>query len=357
MTSIVGGVGLAGRLRELRVDRSLTQPVVAKALGVSVPLVSAWEHGKYLPSAEHVEAYARLFAAEPPAAARRLSVPDFEQLSGPDRGRYDELLTELVTLRGGSESTSRALSPPAWSPLQFPAGQAITIVSSERSAEFRDRLPYSDPSDPNYVKSYQYGDLDALLELYGYVRALNPDSRVEIGVPSRLTIDDRTAHLIVLGGIDFNAVTVAVLDDLTTHEKVPVVQSERATDDDEGAFTVRTSAGEKQTFRPKLVQHGNRTLLAEDVALFVRSKNPYNRDRSVTLCNGMYGRGTYAIVRALTDSKIKDRNAAYLYDRFEGKKTKTYSILCRVKVVANEIVVPDWTLDEFRLHEWPEAKE
>jgi hypothetical protein len=67
----------------------------------------------------------------------------------------------------------------------------------------------------------------------------------------------------------------------------------------------------------------------------------------------MYSRGSYGVVRALTDPKIQERNAAYINRRFSS--ADTYSIVSRVKIVANEVVVPDWTLDEIRLHEWPEA--
>ena len=91
----------------------------------------------------------------------------------------------------------------------------------------------------------------------------------------------------------------------------------------------------------------------EDVAQFLRAPNPYNRRRTLTFFNGMFSRGSYEIVRALTDSKIQERNAAYLSHRF--RNVDTYSIVCRVKIVASEVVVPDWTVSEIRLHEWPEA--
>jgi hypothetical protein len=81
----------------------------------------------------------------------------------------------------------------------------------------------------------------------------------------------------------------------------------------------------------------------------------YNRERTLTFFTGMYSRGSYGAVRALTDPKIQERNAAYIASRFAG--AQTYSIVSRVKIVANEVVVPDWTLDEIRLHEWPEAEE
>ena len=88
----------------------------------------------------------------------------------------------------------------------------------------------------------------------------------------------------------------------------------------------------------------------EDVALFARAINPFNRKRTVTICNGMYGSGTYGAVRALTDERFRDRNAEYVHDRFAA--SESYSILTRVKVLDGVALTPDWTIPENRLYEW-----
>ncbi|BFU45793.1 helix-turn-helix domain-containing protein [Krasilnikovia sp. MM14-A1004] len=345
------GTRLARRLRELRVTGwpggSLTQPMLGRALGVSVPLISSWEKGRSVPPVPRLEAYARLFATARTTADGRPRTPPADRLSDGEQDTYRLLLTQLMDLRAAAEHTSG--SGPARSPLQFPTGQAITIVSSELSGPARQRLPYSDPIDPDFVKAYQYADLDSLIELYGYVKGANPANPVHIGVPSKLTLEHRNAHLIVLGGIDYNPVTADILKDLI---EVPVAQRERATDADAGAFTVRTGTHRRE-FRPQIVERAGHRVLKEDVALFLRTPNPYNRERTATLCNGMFSRGTFGVVRALTDSFIQNRNNEFLAERFQ--EHETYSILCRVKVVAHEIVVPDWTVDDIRLHEWPEA--
>jgi hypothetical protein len=72
----------------------------------------------------------------------------------------------------------------------------------------------------------------------------------------------------------------------------------------------------------------------------------------VTMFNGAFGRGTYGAVRILTDARFRDRNADYLMQRFAGD---TYSILARVRIVMREVVTPDLTVDDTRLHEWPDA--
>ena len=64
-----------------------------------------------------------------------------------------------------------------------------------------------------------------------------------------------------------------------------------------------------------------RKILLEDVALFARAVNPFNRKRFVTICNGMYGRGTYGAVRALTDERFRDRNMEYIQARVRKQRS------------------------------------
>jgi hypothetical protein len=70
----------------------------------------------------------------------------------------------------------------------------------------------------------------------------------------------------------------------------------------------------------------------------------------VTICNGMYGRGAYGAVQALTDSLFRDRNAEYLQEAFGG--SNAFCILSRVTVEDGRTLTPDWTLPETRLFEW-----
>ena len=49
--------------------------------------------------------------------------------------------------------------------------------------------------------------------------------------------------------------------------------------------------------RPLLEKTGNGEVLLEDVALFAHMVNPFDRNRTATICSGMYGRGTYGVVR------------------------------------------------------------
>jgi hypothetical protein len=341
---------LADRLRELRTGgwagQSLTQMRLSRALGVSVPLVSSWEHGTPPPD-ERIDAYARLFARAGTALNGKPQLPAEGELDDAERASYVKLRRELLALRDHADGSSTVVT--ATSPLQYPPGEAITIVCSELPERLRSQFGWARSHHPDYIESYKYADLDALIELLPYVRWLNPVNPVTVGIVPELSTDDLTAHLIALGGVDFNEVTAAALSDL---EHVPVKQLLRPSDDDTGGFSVGGNQ-RRRDLKPKLIREDGNTTLKEDVAHFLRAPNPYNHARTLTSFNGMYSRGSYGVVRALTDPKIQERNAAYIARRFQP--ADTYSIVCRVKIVANEIVVPDWTRDDIRLHEWPEA--
>jgi hypothetical protein len=70
----------------------------------------------------------------------------------------------------------------------------------------------------------------------------------------------------------------------------------------------------------------------------------------VTICNGMYGRGSFGAVRALTDERFRDRNRDYIQARFAS--SEAFCILTRVTVENTVTLTPDWTLPETRLFEW-----
>jgi hypothetical protein len=115
-------------------------------------------------------------------------------------------------------------------------------------------------------------------------------------------------------------------------------------------FEVTGEDGRKVPHHPQFEESGGRTILREDVALFARAVNPFNQKRFVTICNGMYGRGTYGAVRALTDERFRDRNAEYIQDR--SANSEAFCILTRVTVENGVTLTPDWTLPETRLFEW-----
>jgi hypothetical protein len=356
---------LARRLRTLRTEtwpgRRVKQGDLAEVIHASPPLISSWESGKALPPPERLRAYATFFATERSVSRRPYRLINEAQLTEDERVRRDELFRELTVLRDGvhgrhvpaqQQPTSANADPYAESQWRFPLDQDITVVCSALPQYKLNPMPFTDPDSPDYVNTYRFGDLDALLELYGHIRAANPMNRVRIRTPAEVRDDDYTSHLVLLGGVDWNSITAELLHQLD----LPVRQLVREDDLVPGGFTIDKD-GKEILFSPTLRKVRNKEtdvekeVLVADVAHFFRAVSPLNEKRTVTICNGNYQRGTLGAVRALTDPRFRDRNEAHLRARFAGKAT--YSILSRVRVVLGKVITPQWTNDDEVLHEWP----
>lgn len=263
-----------------------------------------------------------------------------------------ELKRELTHLRSAALRATTAPAEPgrvsavneslASGPWRFEDEDVITIVCGQISQQMMKQIPYADIDKPDYIELLTYSELDSLFELHGHLRATNPTSQVNLRLAQILAPDDLTSHLAALGGTDWNTLTSSMLEKL----ELPVRQVADWKTEGGQYFEVNDN-GTTIRHRPVLDEE---TTLREDVALFARAVNPYNRERTVTICNGMYGRGTFGTVRALTDARFRERNAEYLRSRFG--ESGTYCILTRVPVVNGVTVTPDWTTDEYRLFEW-----
>ena len=227
---------------------------------------------------------------------------------------------------------------------RFGNGEPFTIICAQLPAEMRAIIPYADPTSPDYIALYTYADLDTLFEIHGHVRFVNPASQVDLRAAGQLMPDDYTTHLVSLGGVDWNLATRSVLD----HLRLPVEQVAR--DTTEGSYFEVDGGDGKVRHAPRLENSAERQVLREDVALFARATNPYNRERTVTICNGMYGSGTLGAVRALTDVRFRVRNAEYVETRFAH--SDSFCILTRVTVENGVPLTPDWTIAKNRLFEW-----
>ena len=75
----------------------------------------------------------------------------------------------------------------------------------------------------NFNKLQQYGDLDALIELYGHLRAENPTLDVFHRATGEVVSDDLSSHVVLLGGIGWNPVTRRFQNSLG---QVPITQIE-----------------------------------------------------------------------------------------------------------------------------------
>lgn len=343
------GQTLADRLKALRVTgmggRSITQRQLAEAFSAeekaSGPLISAWENNT-IPPANRIEAYATFFATERSVASHPYRVLAISELTSEELGRREELLGELSTLRSAAITFTNAPTDSLW---HFQSDHNITIICPLLPEEYRHNLPYADPDSPDFVNLYRFTDLDALVELYGHIRAVNPVNKVNISTAAEASADLFSAHLIALGGVDWNQVT----RDLLHWIKVPVRQVARDLPTDIGGFKVGEGKGDK-TFAPVVREAGSHLELVEDVAHFYRGPNPFNSRRTVSICNGMYGRGVLGAVRGLTDPRFRDRNEEYVRKNLGSEQ---FSVVSRVLIVSGEVMTPDWTRRDIRLHEWP----
>jgi hypothetical protein len=346
-------------LRALREDhwvgRKITQPQLARALGgVSVPLISSWESQAHprIPPLSRLDAYAALFATPRSFDADACGPLDQADMSDEERQQMDELKRELRQLRNAAlraddtapeiRGVQESINATPW---RFEDGGIITIVCAQMPRHMLEKIPYTSVDDPDYIELHTYSELDSLFELHGHVRAANPASHVYLRTAGKLEPDDYHTHLAVLGGVDWNVET------RMTQEKLELPVRQVADWDTEGEQYYEVDEnGTKTRHSPVLRQEGDRMILQEDVALFVRAVNPFNRRRTITICNGMYGRGTYGAVRALTDANFRDRNSDYVRSRFSG--CEAYCVLMRVPIVHGATTTPDWTLSDHMLFEW-----
>ncbi|GIJ50717.1 hypothetical protein Val02_76030 [Virgisporangium aliadipatigenens] len=358
---------LGQRLRDLRESHwpgfALTQAQLARVLSsvksITPPVISSWENDSKLPPPERLEAYATFFCTRRSIEEGTPRLIDEPDLSESERQERRRIHAELTALRDDASLHPAPPPPPVGSapdPLgtfwQFDDDLPVNIVCAPLPEAMYQKMPFNDPSDPEFVEAYRFTDLDALIELHGHIRAVNPTSDVRIRLASELTADRITEHLVLLGGVDWNTVTREVLQRI----RMPLHQFARPDDDpiSGGGFEV-VDADPPKRFEPMLADDPNAPLgktLAWDVAHLFRTQNPFNQRRTVTICNGAFGRGTYGAVRALTDAKFRNRNEGYLRQRFQ--EAETFSILMRVDIVASVVLTPDWTKgSETCLHEWP----
>ena len=370
---------LAHRLRLLREhglhERKITQPELARALGdgkpLSVPLISSWESqtNPRIPPLVRLAGYAALFATARSFQTNPPRLLTDVEMSDEERRVMAELKQELMHLRNdalratpsapSTVQTNAVLESLDNGPWRFADGNTITIVCAQWPQHMLDRMPYTEVDDPDYIDLLNYSELDALFELHGHLRAANPANQVNLRIASKLSSDDYTSHLVPLGGVDWNSATSSALRRLG----LPVTQVADWSTPDGQYFDVEVN-GKSVKHRAVLDRTSNwdaagqpvsaaaeKGILLEDVALFARAVSPFNRKRTVTICNGMYGRGTYGAVRALTDERFRDRNAEYLRSRFEG--CEAYCILTRVRIEGGATLTPDWTTGEYTLFEWP----
>jgi transcriptional regulator with XRE-family HTH domain len=350
---------LGRRLRELRERQfpgvTITQRALGKALGgtkpVSPPAISSWEKGTAVPSELRITAYATFFSTSRSVEGGSTRLLRDDELDANELAERDVLKRELLSLRARALNGAQAPAVPESSlalggPWHFGDGRPIRIVCGEVPGEQRN--PEATPTHPQfeYGELYSFSSIDALFELFGHIRAANPRSDVRVLKEREVEPDDLVGHLVVLGGVDWNPFARRLPELLP---EFPIKQISDGKDPRNAYFEVSVR-DETRKHSAVLSADGE---LVYDVGLFVRSPNPANQERTLTICNAMYSVGTLGVVRTLTDVSFRDRNEEYLKERFPD--SDAYGLLMRVLVFnGNEAVTPDWTVEGNRLHEWPD---
>lgn len=350
---------LAVRLKELRETRFAGVKITQRALGkvlrsskpLSAPLISSWEKGTAVPAKRWIAAYATFFGSSRSVEGGQFRLLREDDLTEGELSERAVLERELLSLRTVALNSGPAGPGPDFTsalrgPWHFSDGQPVTIVCAEVPT---DQLAGATPTHPTlaYGELYKFASIDALFELHGHIRAANPNSDVFVRKVSELERDDYTTHLVVVGGVDWNALARRLPRLLP---KVPIVQVSPGDDPRQAYFEVDDGT-RKVRHKADVTDKG---ILLSDVGQFLRVPNPFNVERTLSVCCGLYSVGTYGAVRALTDKEFRDRNAQYVSNRFAG--SDSYSMLMTVLVLdGDEAVTPDWTLADTRLHEWPDA--
>ena len=215
-------VHFALRLRKLREDAHLTQSQLASIFSVENQVgaasISSWENQRR-PSPvpeSRLEPYARLFSAPSPEATGKLALVPVDKLDPSHAAACDDLFDELHdlwdTARGGSASlpNGRDSGFRSWF---FDDGGPAVIVAPDAPPDARS--PLASTGNPNYTALLEYADLDALIELYGHIRAENESTfPVWFTKASRVEANDLSGHLVLLGGIGWNTLTRQLLRSL-----------------------------------------------------------------------------------------------------------------------------------------------
>ena len=140
-----------------------------------------------------------------------------------------------------------------------------------------------------------------LIELYGHLCRENPTLEISHKLASEVVQNDYGAHVILLGGIGRNRITRrmgAVLG------QVPIEQIEVTDLPGGDVFQIEAGDGVKSFDYPESEELGERSELVADVAYVARFRNPFQFDRTLTMCNGIHSRGVLGAVSCFTDATV-----------------------------------------------------
>ena len=342
---------LALQLRYLRIehwaDSKLTQLTLAGALSqqgsLSSATVASWESrtAPKLPPRERVAAYAQFFATRRSLGPPPTLVPP-DDFTPEEHAAHQALLDKLLQLhsaaRGGALSEEPIAARRSW---HFADSGPLTLVCAKLPQ--KEAGTFADPSNPNYTQLAGFGDLDAMVELHGHLRAENPSMGVFYKAAPDVKADDLSGHIVIIGGIGWNDVMKRLID----LSRLPVRQEEDPAVQTGEIFLTQGGKGQQKYLPQWSPQTG---ALMEDVGLLVRMPNPLNSNRTITMCNGIHSRGVLGAARTLTDARLRESNEQYIARNFPDNQ---FGILMRVQVIEGETLTPDYHTEGTVLYQWP----
>ena len=337
---------LAERLRDLREREHLTQKQLARLLGgaeaLSIATISLWEkpNSGRLPPVPRIEAYSRLFCTTRSFEGDRTRLLRSNELTEQERERATELYNELIALRERAQSTNH--SAPARSQRStiwhFPDLISVSIVCSDAV----DPPPYAQGSHLNYSRYAKYADLDALVEVFGQVKADNPERMIRILPTARLAQDFALNHLILIGGAASDAASLFSQDiPLPTPEEIPGTGPV--------TYLFNCTVGE-ETREFRSVWDKEEKTLVQDVGLIARSPHPIIPGGTVTLLSGITSRGVHGAALCFIDSHLRDTNERYLQSAFGN--VDSFCILMNIPVHNDGALPPNLWRENSSLYEW-----
>jgi len=343
---------LASRLKQLRAQSPrLTQRKLADAFSAEESLspatVSSWEslRSPKLPPEHRIREYARFFATPRSILSKQPKLFSLNDLDQDEKNAYEKLAAELLRLRSAADGDSPGEKPTFNRSWHFRDGGRVTFVCALLPDDMIGE--FGDPENPNYTELQTYADADALIELFGHIRAENPAATVHFKTPRDVEPDELTGHVILLGGVVWNEIT-GILSEMTD---LPIRQVNDPSLNSGEIFVADVEGGERP-FWPKWADDNERVLM-EDIGLLARVPNPLNESRTLTICNGIHSRGVYGAARALTDAEMRDGNEEFISTNFGDGRS--FAILMSVKVIKNKAMTPDLNGRNVVLYKWPEG--
>ena len=354
-----GRVALARTLRDLRRDRwpgrTVPQRALAEAFGTAKPLslslISSWENvsNPTVPPIGRLLDYARFFATERSLVDGHGRLLPDDQLDEDERAARQTLYEQLLALRTDStDGLGATAAPPLRYDWQYPPGSVIRIICGrlgfDENSPRNFRHPDTRTESFNYTELLTFANLDALVELFGHIRSVNPENDVQFIREDRYIPPDLLAnHLILLGNIRLNQLS----EQLSTKAGLPIRQRSDPRFEGEGEIFEVVDGSDKIEYLPRVPGKS----LDEDVGLFARMPNPHNSLTTLTICNGVFTRGAYGAVRILTDDHLRKQNERYLASRFAG--ASRFAMIMRVPLLMGVVLTPDLQDKKTRLYEWP----